>query len=157
VLERQQKADAAGAGSRYSEVMRVKVLYFGLLRDVFGAAGEEVELADGAAVRDLLGLLRARTSKDAMENKTESDADERLWRSLAVAVNCEYGSASIELREGDEVALLPPVSGGLLRGGRVLRARRKARFARGGCGGAEGCGARFAREGMPLKGERDAD
>jgi molybdopterin converting factor small subunit len=78
VLERQQKADAAGAGSRYSEVMRVKVLYFGLLRDVFGAAGEEVELADGAAVRDLLGLLRGRTSKDAMENKTESDADEQL-------------------------------------------------------------------------------
>jgi molybdopterin converting factor small subunit len=44
---------------------------------------------------------------------TRVDFEQRLWRSLAVAVNREYGSASIVLRDGDEVALLPPVSGGL--------------------------------------------
>ena len=38
--------------------------------------------------------------------------DEGLWRSLAVAVNREYASQAVVLREGDEVALLPPVSGG---------------------------------------------
>ena len=38
--------------------------------------------------------------------------DEGLWRSLAVAVNREYSSLAVVLREGDEVALLPPVSGG---------------------------------------------
>lgn len=40
------------------------------------------------------------------------DLDERLWRSLAVAVNREYASPDAALGDGDEVALLPPVSGG---------------------------------------------
>jgi molybdopterin converting factor subunit 1 len=92
--------------------MQVKVLYFGVLRDVFGVADELTELSDGAAVSDLLRILYARTSNDGM---AEPDRDERLWRSLAVAVNREYASTSIVLREGDEVALLPPVSGGLCR------------------------------------------
>ena len=94
--------------------MRVRVLYFGVLRDVFGVSDEVAELPDGATVGELLGLLRGRTSNDSMGNGAESGADERLWRSLAVAVNREYGSPSIVLRDGDEVALLPPVSGGLL-------------------------------------------
>jgi molybdopterin converting factor subunit 1 len=106
---------ARSGGSRYSEPMQVRVLYFGVLRDVAGAAEETVELADGATVGDLLGLLRARTSNGGMDHGTEEGLSERLWRSLAVAVNREYGSASIVLREGDEVALLPPVSGGLCR------------------------------------------
>ena len=38
--------------------------------------------------------------------------EERMWRSLAVAVNREYSSLVEVLCEGDEVALLPPVSGG---------------------------------------------
>jgi molybdopterin converting factor subunit 1 len=92
--------------------MRVRVLYFGVLRERVGVADETVELADGATVGDLLGLLRARTSNSGMGNQADEGLNERLWRSLAVAVNREYGSASIVLREGDEVALLPPVSGG---------------------------------------------
>jgi hypothetical protein len=51
--------------------------------------------------------------------------DQQLWRSLAVAVNREYGSTSIVLQEGDEVALLPPVSGGTARtAGRSLREQK---------------------------------
>jgi molybdopterin converting factor small subunit len=38
--------------------------------------------------------------------------DEGLWRSLAVAVNREYASQAAVLCDDDEVALLPPVSGG---------------------------------------------
>jgi molybdopterin converting factor subunit 1 len=101
--------------------MRIKVLYFGVLRDRFGASDEVVELADGATVGGLLGLLRSRTSKHSMGSEAESSLDERLWRSLAVAVNREYGSASTVLREGDEVAILPPVSGGLCREREQLR------------------------------------
>ncbi len=92
--------------------MRVKVLYFGVLRDRFGASDEVVELADGVAVRDLLSILLARTSNDSMGNAVERGLDERLWRSLAVAVNREYSVPDAVLRDGDEVALLPPVSGG---------------------------------------------
>jgi len=91
--------------------MRVRVLYFGVLREMAGVADEAAELVDGATVGDLLGVLRGRTSNSEIDDKEEG-FDERLWRSLAVAVNREYGSASIVLREGDEVALLPPVSGG---------------------------------------------
>jgi molybdopterin converting factor small subunit len=97
--------------SRYPEKMRVTVLFFGVLRDRFGVADQVVELLDNCAVGDLLRILRDRTSNHAMADTVERD--EQLWRSLAVAVNREYGSASIVLRDGDEVALLPPVSGGL--------------------------------------------
>ena len=109
------KVGALADTGRYPERMRVKVLYFGVLRDRLGASDEVVELEDGATVGGLLGLLRGRTSKESMGSERESALDERLWRSLAVAVNREYGSASIVLREGDEVAILPPVSGGLCR------------------------------------------
>jgi molybdopterin converting factor subunit 1 len=88
--------------------MRVRVLHFGVLQELFGTADEAVELPAGATVGELLGVLRARTSNQAMGDKDQ----ERLWRSIAVAVNQEYGSPGSTLREGDEVALLPPVSGG---------------------------------------------
>ena len=79
--------------------MRVRVLYFGALKDVFGCESEMVELMEGARVADLLTVYRGRGSTG-------------LWDSLAVAVNQEYARVEDVLREGDEVALLPPVSGG---------------------------------------------
>jgi molybdopterin converting factor subunit 1 len=88
--------------------MQVRVLYFGVLQELFGTAGEPVELPDGATVGALVRVLRDRTSNQAMGAKEQ----ERLWRSIAVAVNQEYGSPGAVLREADEVALLPPVSGG---------------------------------------------
>jgi molybdopterin converting factor subunit 1 len=120
--------------------VRVKVLFFGVLRDSFGVPDEVAELADGATVGELLRILRGRTSKDWMANG-EPSSDDQLWRSLAVAVNREYGSTSIVLREGDEVALLPPVSGGSFAEGGKLASRAKAVLLRG---------ARVAREGQSL-------
>jgi len=81
--------------------MRIDVLYFGTLKDLFALEREAMDVPDGATVEVLLRLLRARTSK-------QND----IWRTLAVAVNREYGSLATVLHEGDEVALLPPVSGG---------------------------------------------
>lgn len=81
--------------------MRVNVLYFGTLKDLFALQQEPLNLPEGATVELLLSLLRAQTSK-------QSD----IWRTLAVAVNRDYAGLSTVLREGDEVALLPPVSGG---------------------------------------------
>jgi molybdopterin converting factor subunit 1 len=104
------KAVGAEPPSRYPEWMRVTVLYFGVLRDQFGAADQIIDIPGNQTVGDLLRILRQQTSNDAMADTSERD--EQLWRSLAVAVNREYGSASIVLRDGDEVALLPPVSGG---------------------------------------------
>jgi molybdopterin synthase catalytic subunit len=87
--------------------MRVRVLYFGVLKERFGGAEETVELAGGATVGELVRVLRERPSNSAMASGLES-----VWRSLAVAVNREYATADAVLHEDDEVALLPPVSGG---------------------------------------------
>lgn len=84
--------------------MRVKVLVFGVLKDLLGVTTEELEISQGSTVGDLLRILQGRTSNLTMEP--------RFWNSVAVAVNREYSSAATVLREGDEVALLPPVSGG---------------------------------------------
>ena len=81
--------------------MRVRVLYFGVLKELLGAEQEEANLTDGCAVADLIKSIEAR-------GRIRQD----LWSSIAVAVNQEYVSVSVLLREGDEVALLPPVSGG---------------------------------------------
>jgi molybdopterin converting factor small subunit len=91
-------------GTGYSGRMRIALLYFGVLKDLLGTADETLELSGGTSVGGLLEFLGARTSNEVME--------ERVWRSLAVAVNREYAGAGVLLCEGDEVALLPPVSGG---------------------------------------------
>ena len=81
--------------------MRVMVLYFGVMKDLFPAGGEAVELREGETVEGLLRLLRGRASKQS-----------EVWSVLAVAVNSSYVRQAAVLRDGDEVALLPPVSGG---------------------------------------------
>lgn len=81
--------------------MRVNILYFGTLKDLFTLEQEPLDLPPEATVEALISLLRARTSK-------QSD----IWRTLAVAVNRDYVTSATVLCEGDEVALLPPVSGG---------------------------------------------
>lgn len=86
----------------YAVWMRVRVLYFGVLKDVFGCDGEVLELADGASVAALLRVLRGRGLGFA-----------GIWDSLAVALNQSYVRGGEVLKEGDEVALLPPVSGGV--------------------------------------------
>jgi MoaE-MoaD fusion protein len=79
--------------------MRVHVVCFGVLRDKLGGGEEFLDLKDGAIVADVLNVYRGRVSGFS-------------WDSIAVAVNQEYAQAGDVLRDGDEVALLPPVSGG---------------------------------------------
>jgi molybdopterin synthase catalytic subunit/molybdopterin converting factor small subunit len=86
--------------------MRVHVLPFGVLKDWLGSSGSTVELQDGATVSDLLAGLAGK----------HSGPSEAL-RGIAVSVNAEYAVAGQVLRDGDEVGLLPPVSGGT--GGQV--------------------------------------
>jgi len=80
--------------------MRVRVLFFGLLKDLAGKASEEVSLPDGATVQDLL-------SHYAQNAKLKATLG-----SIAIALNQEYASPNATLRDRDEVGLLPPVSGG---------------------------------------------
>ncbi len=89
---------------RYAQEMRVRVLVFGVLRDHFGAAEHWVELP-GETVS--VAALLAQMQRDAAPELGG------LWGSLAVAVNQQYAKADDPLHVGDEVALLPPVSGGI--------------------------------------------
>lgn len=81
--------------------MQVRVLYFGTLKDIFRKDQESLDLPGNATVATLLDHYRQRLPEQGS-----------LWSVLAVAVNQEYAHTQHSLREGDEVALLPPVSGG---------------------------------------------
>ncbi len=76
------------------------MLYFGVLKDLLGGERDVLELGAGARVADLLELLKGRA------------AGAPVWTSLAAAVNREYAGGETMLHDGDEIALLPPVSGG---------------------------------------------
>jgi molybdopterin synthase sulfur carrier subunit len=104
----QLRALVASGGSRYNPVMppvaqtvRVKVLFFGRLKDVVGHAEESFDLADASTIEELFALYAARIPELAK------------YRSSVVASrNQEFASWDTPLRPGDEVAFLPPVSGG---------------------------------------------
>jgi molybdopterin converting factor subunit 1 len=92
--------------------MQIHVLYFGVLKDIFGCTGRAMELEEGACVADLLQVQRA-----------SAKAGDGLWNSIAVAVNQEYARVTDVLKDGDEVAMLPPVSGGAVGNGAVCGLR----------------------------------
>jgi molybdopterin synthase catalytic subunit len=81
--------------------MRVQVLFFGVLKDLVGRASESLELGDGATVGDVLRHYESRIPKIG-----------EVLPSIALSVNQHYAGPGAVLGNGDEVALLPPVSGG---------------------------------------------
>lgn len=80
--------------------MRLRVLFFGVLRERFGLQ-ERLEQFPGSTVADLLRYYRVVAPELS-----------GLWETIAVAVNQQYAQGSTALTDDDEVALLPPVSGG---------------------------------------------
>jgi molybdopterin converting factor subunit 1 len=81
--------------------VRIRVLFFGLLKDICGRAEDSLDLASGATAGAVF--------------RHYAEAFPRLGgmgRSIVLARNHEFVTAGQELSEGDEVALLPPVSGG---------------------------------------------
>lgn len=82
--------------------MRISVRLFAILRERAGADSVELELPEGATVAEALQALRE-----------QADLGESLGRmGVAMAVNREYAGPETELAPGDELALVPPVSGG---------------------------------------------
>ena len=88
--------------------MRVHVIPFGVLKDWLGSSPAAVELPEGASVAELLENLRLRLPAHTPANGL---------RGIAVSVNAEYAQAAQLLHDGDEVGLLPPVSGGTAHAG----------------------------------------
>ena len=81
--------------------LKLQISFFALYRERAGRSRMPLELAPGATVSDMVAEIR------------------RLFPGLApptvnivVAVNAEYAEPDTELRDGDDIALIPPVSGG---------------------------------------------
>ncbi|MGH9712515.1 MAG: molybdenum cofactor biosynthesis protein [Candidatus Acidiferrales bacterium] len=81
--------------------MRIRVLFFGQLKEITGVSEEVAELSEGARVEDLFERYGRRFPKLA-----------EFRPSIAASVNQEYAGWRAPLTSGDEVAFLPPVSGG---------------------------------------------
>src|ERR1041385_1774933 len=81
--------------------MRVRVIYFGMLKDAVGRQLEDVELLPDSSLGDLLADRIAHTP--VIDN---------FRTVLAFAINQQYAQLSDKLSDGEEIAMLPPVSGG---------------------------------------------
>ncbi len=84
--------------------MQIRVLFFGLLKDICGGAEDKIELPEGA------------TAGAVFEHyATAFPKLRQMASSVVLARNHEFARTGERLADGDEVALLPPVSGGSLR------------------------------------------
>lgn len=93
---------AAGRGLRcYTPPMRVTLRYFAAARERAGTSSEALELPAGATAADALAAAcAAHPALGAVQDK------------LRLAVDQEFSPPGRALREGSEVALIPPVAGG---------------------------------------------
>jgi molybdopterin synthase sulfur carrier subunit len=82
----------------------IDLVYLARLREAFGRGSERVTLAAGSSVGALLEELRARGEPWSRELAP--------GRAFRVAVNHDIAGLDATLGDGDEVALLPPVTGG---------------------------------------------
>jgi MoaE-MoaD fusion protein len=79
----------------------LRVLFFGQLREIVGAAEQNFDAVDGARLEDLYASYVQKFPRLA-----------EFRASVAASINREYAPWSAKPRAGDEVAFLPPVSGG---------------------------------------------
>lgn len=81
--------------------MQVRVLFFGVLKDLAGRSSDTLSLAENARAADVISHYQQHLS-----------ASKQIFNSIAISVNQEYAAPEMKLHAGDEIALLPPVSGG---------------------------------------------
>lgn len=84
-----------------SQTLRVKVLFFGRLKDVIGQSEESLDLNDVSTIGQLFALYSERVPELA-----------KYRSSVVASCNQEFAAWDTVLYSGDEVAFLPPVSGG---------------------------------------------
>ncbi len=81
--------------------MRVRILFFGVLKDLVGRPSEEADFPGGADLRAVFDTVAARCPPL-----------KEMARSIVLARNREFADLTTKIEDGDEVAFLPPVSGG---------------------------------------------
>lgn len=81
--------------------MNVRLLYFAVLRDFAGRSEEVLDLPPGSRASDVWNMLRERHRELAGYRQPPM-----------AAVNESYAGSDVELRDGDDLAFIPPVAGG---------------------------------------------
>jgi molybdopterin converting factor subunit 1 len=81
--------------------IRIKVLFFGRLKEIVGRSETSLDFPDGATLEDLFSHYRGAYPELASYRN-----------SLVASCNQEFAAWNTPLHSGDEVAFLPPVSGG---------------------------------------------
>jgi molybdopterin converting factor subunit 1 len=81
--------------------VRIRVLFFGVLRDVTGLREDSIEIADGGVAANVFEHYSSRFPRLG-----------EMSQSIVLAVNQNFCAPSVPLADGDELAFLPPVSGG---------------------------------------------
>jgi molybdopterin synthase sulfur carrier subunit len=90
---------------RDSQITTIQVLYFARLREAFGCEREQVALPE--AVADVAGLTAwLRRRGEAWERELAPN------KPVRIAVNQDMAAADTPVKDGDEVAFFPPVTGG---------------------------------------------
>ncbi len=82
--------------------MRVRVLFFGILKDLVGETQGDFDFPEGASLDTVFQSFAARFPQLR-----------QMAPSIVVARNREFAAPTVLIQEGDEVAFLPPVSGGI--------------------------------------------
>jgi molybdopterin converting factor subunit 1 len=81
--------------------MKVKVKFFAVFHEMFSRREENLELPEGSTVMDILKRIESEKPEVA-----------EYYDIMQIAVNWEYSVKNTLLKNGDEVALIPPVTGG---------------------------------------------
>src|SRR5258706_14684827 len=81
--------------------VRVRVLFFGVLKDIAGCSEDHIEVAAGGRMGEIFDRYAQQFPRMG-----------QMASSIVLARNQEFCDRSNEVEDGDEVAFLPPVSGG---------------------------------------------
>jgi molybdopterin converting factor small subunit len=110
--------------------MHVTVEYFGPAREAAGMARETIECTLPTTARELITRwARERGGRLA----SLLLVDDKLSRSVILAVNDEQVAKEVDLEDGDVVSVIPPVSGGARFDSHLLREGARAEVQRGHC------------------------
>lgn len=80
--------------------MKVKILAFGIAKDIVGGKSGEMEFSENATIAEVKSAL------------TDKYPDFEQLRKFSIAVNESYQEDQYVIKEGDELVIIPPVSGG---------------------------------------------
>jgi MoaD family protein len=81
--------------------MKVRAQFYAQLRDLVGSREMDIDLEEGATVRDLLEQIYAEQPKLRVHDK-----------SILIGAGVEFVDRKYKLKPGDEISIMPPVQGG---------------------------------------------